>query len=154
MNKKQNSAFARLYLFAMKAKGTTGIYFMGFVCFYFVICAVSGNVDVSIGIWKAVQMVVACIAIGFGQAVIVPTEKLSVPRGALWLTLSSFVTIGFTLFFGWFKGFPPWSAVVFCSFLIAGLAAYLLGLIFDTRRETEKLNEHLKEYQHRLSREG
>jgi hypothetical protein len=150
MDQKQNNGFARLYLFALKAKGTTGVYFMGFVCFYLVIGAVSGKVDVSIDIWKTMQMIVACIMIGFGQALIVPTEKLSVSRGVFWLALSSIVTIGFTLLFGWFEGFPAWCAIVFCGVLTVRLAAYLLGLLFDTRHETEKLNEHLKEYQQRL----
>jgi hypothetical protein len=110
----------------MKAKGTTGIYFMGFVCFYFVMGAAIGKADVSIGIWKALQMIVACIVIGFGQSAIVPTEKLSVSRGALWLSISSVVTVGFPLLFGWFEGYPAWCAVVFCALLIVGLAAYLL----------------------------
>jgi hypothetical protein len=150
MNKKHNNGFERLYLFAMKAKGTMGIYFMGFVCFYFVICVASGEANVFIDIRKALQMVVACIVIGFGQAAIVPVEKLSLQRGAVWLALSSAVTVGFSLLFGWFEGYPAWCAAVFCALLIVGLAAYLLGLLFDTRRETEKLNEYLKEYQQRL----
>ena len=45
MDQKQNNGFARLYLFALKAKGTTGVYFMGFVCFYLVIWAGVNRAD-------------------------------------------------------------------------------------------------------------
>jgi hypothetical protein len=112
VKQKQNSAFVRLYLFALKAKTTTGIYFMGFVCFYFVIGALSGNVNASIGIWKTMQMVAACILIGFGQAAIVPTEKFSIPRAVCgWAYRPSLLRVH--IVFWWFEGFPSWSGLVF-----------------------------------------
>ena len=50
------------------------------------------------------------------------------------------------LILGWFRGFPAWCAAVFCIFLALGFAAMWLGLIFKARRETQVLNQGLKNY--------
>jgi hypothetical protein len=150
MEGKQNGKFAGLYLFSMKAKSTMAIYFMAFTIFYFAIGKFGGVEGVSLSFWTALQMMVSCMIIGFGQTLIVPPEKLLIWRGVLWVAFASAVTIGFALLFRWFEGFPFWCVIAFCGVTPIGFAALLLGLVFDTRHETQKLNEHLKEYQKRF----
>jgi hypothetical protein len=150
MKNKQNGKFAELFLFAVKAKETMGVYFMVFTVFYLVIGELGGVESVSLDMGKVAQMVGICILIGLGQALIVPLEKFSVPRGVIWVSLSAAVTVGFAILARWFEGFPIWCGIVFCGIMIIGFSAFLLGLLFDTRRETERLNEHLKAYQQEL----
>jgi len=140
----------RFYLFSIKAKGTMGIYFVGFVFFYFGVGYLGGASRLSIDLAKTMQMTATCMAIGYSQAAIVPPEKFTAKRAAAWLTLSGAITAASTVFFGWFAGLPAYCPYLFCTATALGLAGYVLGLYFDARRETERLNMHLKAYQEKI----
>ncbi|MGG0720543.1 hypothetical protein ABE096_23630 [Robertmurraya massiliosenegalensis] len=141
--------FKDLLLFGFESKGTMGIYFSMFVFMYLVFGKISIGDSVVLDLWTAIQMVSACILIGFGQTIIMAKDSFHMYRSIAWLIWSSVVTIGFTLGFGWFDGFPLWSVIVFCSILVIGYSMLLLALFWQTEQETKKLNEHLKVYQER-----
>ncbi len=150
MNENKINRFADLYLFAYSSKSTMAIYYVAFVLVYLFLGKISMETDVVLEFRTAIEMIIACMLIGFGQGLIVPVERLNLIRSAAWLAWSSAVTIGFMLAFNWFDGFPPWCGIAFSIFMILAFAALLLGLLFDYRRETRRLNEHLKKYQENL----
>lgn len=143
-------SFAEIYLFSYGAKRIMGIYFLTFALVYLILGKIGTASDVTLDLWTALQMMVACMLIGYGQELIVPVARLSVKRAAWWMLWAVGVTIGSVLVWGWFDGFPPWCGIVFCVLMTLGLAALLLGLLYDSRRETRQLNEHLKAYQDNL----
>jgi len=146
----RNRGFERFYLFGIRSKGTMGIYLTAFLFFYFIVGWLGGGRQLSVDFARTAEMTAACLLIGYAQAVIVPAEKFSAPRAAAWLALSSAVTVGFTLLFGWFAGFPAWCPVLFCGAVMIGLSGYLLGLLYDARRDTERLSAYLKDYQEKI----
>lgn len=150
MKKTETGRFSDLYLFAYNAKTTMALYFMAFVLFYLFLGIISMETDVVLDFTKAIQMLFASMVIGFGQELIVPVEQFNATRCAFWMALASAATICSVVLFRWFDGFPVWCGIVFCTAAVVGFAALLLGLLFDSRRETKKLNEHLKVYQNNL----
>lgn len=141
------NSFKELLLFSFVSKGTMGIFFSMFVFMYLVFGRMSVGSSIVLDLWTAVQMVSACLLIGFGQTIIISKESFQMNRSVIWLLWSSVVTVGFTVGFGWFAGFPLWCSIVFCSILIIGYSMVLLALYWQTEQETKKLNEHLRIYQ-------
>lgn len=147
MKQEKNGMFTELYLFAYGSKSTMALYYMAFVLLYLILGKVSMQTSVSLDFATALQMMVVCVLIGFGQRIIVPVKRFGMMRCAVWVTWATLVTVGAVLVFKWFDGFPAWCGVLFCALMMFAFAALVLGLLFDSQRETRKLNEHLKIYQ-------
>lgn len=139
----------RYYLFIYEAKTTSGVFFLAFVVLYLFL-GLSAPEKITIDLFKAIQMMIACFLIGFSQHIIIPYEKVTVKRAFIWMVFSIIVTFGFSLGFAWFSGLPKWCAVAFYSFMIWGFAMMWLAVKWYSERENKKLNENLKAYQKRL----
>jgi hypothetical protein len=147
--KKAFDFIQRYYLFIYEAKTTSGVYFLAFsVLYLFLGLAVPEKI--TIDLFTAIQMMIACFLIGFSQHIIIPYEKVTVKRAFIWMVFSIIVTFGFSLGFAWFVGFPKWCAVVFYTFMIWGFAMMWLAVKWYSEKENKKLNENLKAYQKRL----
>ena len=136
--------FSDFYVWAMDAKRTMGVYFAAYVFVYLFLglfCGVAALPNL-----VALEMLLCAMAVGFAQAALVPQEKVTPARCALWTGGSALLTTACALILGWFRGFPAWCAATFCIFLALGYAAMWLGLLLKARRETEALNRGLKNY--------
>lgn len=149
MKKNYGGGFASLYLFSYEAKNTAALYFLASVIVYLGLGKITNSSD-SLNVWTALQMVIACSLIGFSQKLIVPLEKLDIKRSIIWIVLSSTIVISFALGFNWFGAFPLWCTILYCVVLVIGFAMLTIGLLFDSKRETQKLDAALKAYQKKL----
>ena len=104
--------------------------------------------------FTAIQMMFACFFIGIAQQGIVPMEKLTKSRGALWIAIGTLIALSFSLVFGWFSAFPSWCLVLFLVLLSMAMAALLLGHYIELHRETRALNRQLEKFQRKGEREG
>ncbi|MDL2225047.1 DUF3021 family protein [Eubacteriales bacterium OttesenSCG-928-M02] len=149
MNEKKwtNSGFARLFLWTVKAKYTMGIFYVVFVLLYLLFGLISEGPVVMLDLFTAIQMVFACFFIGILQQAILPVEKLSRPRGILWVVSGVVVTLLFSLGFGWFAQFPVWCFVLFVAFMALGMAAMIIGYYLELHKETKRLNRSLERFQ-------
>ncbi|MDR0381980.1 MAG: hypothetical protein LBH86_08335 [Oscillospiraceae bacterium] len=148
-----DTAFARLYLWTSAAKYTMGIFFVMFVSLYLFLGFISEGAAVTLDFFTAIQMVCACLLIGFARQGIVPNDRLTKPRCVLWVGVSTLVTLVFSLLFGWFEKFPPWCLIMFLAMTVVGMAAALLGHFIELYRETRLLNHQLEKFQQRPGRE-
>ncbi len=84
--KKAFDFIQRYYLFIYEAKTTSGVYFLAFsVLYLFLGLAVPERI--TIDLFTAIQMMIACFLIGFSQHIIIPYEKVTVKRAFIWLGL-------------------------------------------------------------------
>lgn len=155
MNKNDfvNSGFARLYTWMAKAKYTMGIFFVAYVVLYLFFGLVIKDLSVSLDFLTAVQMLFACLFIGVAQKAIIPADKVSLSRCALWTALGTVITVLFALIFNWFGLFPGWCFPVFTVFMIIAMQCVVLGDYFELHRETKDLNRKLEQFQNRTKKE-
>lgn len=147
----KNSGFARLYLWTAKAKYTMGIFFLAYVLLYLFLGLIGSEADVTLDLLTAIEMMFACFFIGLLQQAIVPKEKLSYARGALWIVSGVLIALVFSLLFGWFEGFPLWCFLLFLGLPAVGMVALILAHYFDLNRETKQLNRELERFQKQRS---
>lgn len=77
MNKRK---WQDLYLFIFDVKTTGCIYFVAFVFFYLAFGIINPANSTVIDFWTFMQIMLACLLIGFGQGFILPKNDLSIPR--------------------------------------------------------------------------
>ena len=143
----KNSGLARLYLWVTKAKYTMGIFFVAFVVVYLFFGLVSERALVTLDFFTALEMIFACFFIGLLQQIIIPMDRLNRSRCALWIVSGVLIALIFSLFFGWFEGFPLWCFILFVIFIAMGMGAVILGYYLDLNRETQRLNRGLEQFQ-------
>lgn len=149
-----NSGFARLYLWATKAKYTMGIFYIAFVFFYLLLGFISKGPAATLDFFTAFQMIFVCFAIGLLQQAILPAGKLSRTRCIAWMASGTAVTLLSGLLFRWFAQFPLWCAIVFPIVVLLGMGAIIVGYYIELHRETKALNHQLKQYQESCAGEG
>lgn len=149
-----DSGFARLYLWISKAKFTMGIFFMAFALVYLFFGFITEDPPITLGLFPAIQMLFAAFFVGIAQQAILPVDKLSVPRGILWVAAGLLITLGFSLGFGWFALFPAWCLPVFLFVLTLGMIAMIISHCLELRRETKLLNRQLAQFQSKKQPRG
>jgi uncharacterized membrane protein YjfL (UPF0719 family) len=135
-----------LYLQLFDIKTTTCIYFVVFVFFYLVYGGIDPDSSTMLEFSTSVQILFACLLIGFGQALILPKNELSVPRILLWGGCSLIVTIGFTEGFKWFGTYPKWYSIVFYGIIAISFLFIWLAFYWRSQSETKELNEALNKF--------
>lgn len=145
----RNSGFARLYLWTTKAKYTMGIFFVMHVLIYLLLGLLAEGAAITLDFFTAFQMMFSCFSIGVLQQVLLPAEKLSRARCALWVGSGVAVPLLFNLVFGWFQPFPRWCLLVFLLFTALGMMAMIVAYYLQLHRETKHLNQRLEQYQKR-----
>ena len=68
-------------------------------------------------------------------------------RTALWALVSNLGFVGGAALCGWFDGVPLWGAALLALFLEFGLASMWFADHVALRRDTQRLNERLRQYQ-------
>lgn len=151
MNKNDfsNSGFAHLYTWMAKAKYTMGIFFVVYVVLYLFFGILIKGVNFSLDFLTAIQMVFACLFIGILQQVIIPSNKVSTKRCAIWVASGAIITILFELTFKWFKLLPDWCFPVFTIVIVLAMLMVVLGDYLELRRETKDLNRKLERFQNK-----
>jgi hypothetical protein len=137
------------YLFMYDIKTTMSIYFVAFVFFYFGLGLIGTNKPITLNFLTTLQIMAACLLIGFGQGVIVSRNNVSLPRLLIWAVWSLLVTVGFSTAFQWFREFPLWYSIVFYCMITVSFIFMYLAFQWHLQRETKKLNEALSEYKGR-----
>lgn len=145
----KQGAFEKFYLLGYESKGVAGLYFSAFVLLYFLLGGITVGTDISLGFWHCIQMAIACIFIGVCQRIIIPRELLSVGRCLIWGACASVITVGFAVGFGWYDVFPLWCGIMFCVVMPVGYMALWPAFYWQSKRETQQLNEKLKAFQSR-----
>lgn len=143
----RESKLAFLYLWFTKAKYTMGIFYVFFIFIYLLFGAISEGPTVTLDLFTSIEMVFACFFIGVAQQAIIPIEKLTRPRCALWVLTGSLITLAFSLAFGWFDRFPLWCFYAFNLIIAAGMGVLLISYDLELHRDTKKLNQHLARFQ-------
>lgn len=146
-NRFENSGCARLFVWAAKAKFTMGLFFAGYVLLFLLLGVLIEGMNAALGFFTALEMVFACFFIGLLQQLILPMDKHTRARKALWVISGVGITLLFGLVFQWFKAFPAWCLPAFA----AAIAIGMLGVIFNDHlqlyNETKQLNRKLAQFQ-------
>lgn len=148
-SKFEDTGFARVYLWTAKAKYTMGILYLACTLVYLFFGAVSKGEKSTLDFFTAIEMMFCCFFIGIAQQGIVPMDKLTKPRCAVWIAAGFFISLAFSLLSGWFSAFPLWCLILFHALLALSMAALLLGHFIELHRETKILNQQLEKYQSR-----
>ena len=144
-----DTGFARLYLWTAKAKYTMGIFYLAYTLVYLILSAIASESKVALDLFTAIEMMFCCFFIGLAQQGIVPLDKLTKPRCAVWAGTGLLITMGFSLVFGWFSPFPPWCFILFLIMVAMGMLALLLGSFIELYWETKILNRQLERFQNK-----
>jgi hypothetical protein len=133
-------------------KTTCCIYFVAFVFFYFGFGIMETTQPIILDFPTALQIMAACVLIGFGQGLLISKNNLTLPRVLIWGIWSFLVTIGFSSAFQWFDAYPDWYKIVFYSFIAISFILMFLALQWHLQRETKKLNEALYEFKEKSNK--
>lgn len=145
-NSFENSRFARLYTWITKAKFTMGIFFTLHVILFLFFGLIVNEATVSLEFFPAFEMLIACFFIGILQQAIIPSEKFTRVRCALWIVSGALTTLLFGLVFQWFRLFPAWCFPVFITFEVIGMLFMILSYHLELNRETKYLNLKLNQF--------
>ena len=137
--------FVKLYLWAVDAKRTMGVFFAVYVLMYLFFGLFCGVTALPNGI--AFSMLALGLLVGISQAAILPEDKITLPRAIIWTALCETLTLLFGLTGKWFAGFPIIAPTVFYLFCAGGYVSMWLGLHLRAKKETEELCGGLKHYQ-------
>lgn len=137
----------RCYLFIYETKLIVCLYFSAFVLLFLVFCSLATGEAVGVDLWTVVQMMLACLLIGFGKSLLLPEARLSARRGLLWGGWTTAVTVGFAWGFHWFAAYPAWCGIVFCAVAAFSTIFLWLAVLWDARKESRLLNGALQAYQ-------
>lgn len=144
MRKKKN--WKDLYLFMFDVKTTGCIYFVAFVFFYLVYGNIVPGRSTTLDFWTSMQIMIACLLIGFGQGLIIPKDNICVPRILLWGLWSIIVTISFSEGFHWFNTYPRWYNLTFYGIIAVSFLFMWLALYWRLQRGTKELNDALNKF--------
>lgn len=148
----KHSRFALLYLWISKAKYTMGIFYVAFVLLYLLFGKVHPDGHVMLDLPTSIEMLFACFFIGLTQQAIAPVNRSTARRSLLWLACGAFITLVFTLVFGWFSTFPLWCLILFIFCVILGMLALLVSHYLELHYETRRLNQQLTSFQNGIKR--
>lgn len=142
--------FKKFYVWGMNAKFYMALYFAATVFLIGIILAITGRS--SIDLLTLVQILLVDMVIAFLQVWILDEQtdysrSIFFIRSILWLAISVGLTVGVSVFFGWFHGLPAWCNLLLGIFMLFGFSATLFGLKFEQEQETIKLNRKLQTYQ-------
>ena len=151
MNKNnfENSGYAQLYTWITKAKLTMGVFFTMHVIIFLFFDLIFNGTTVSLDFFTALEMLFACFFIGLLQQAVIPPEKFTRIRCALWIISGASVTLLFGLVFQWFKLFPAWCFPAFIAFEIIGMLFMILSYYLELHRETKYLNRKLDQFRNK-----
>lgn len=144
------NAFIRLYGWSMTMKFHMAIYTLALIALDGVTLWLMGAR--TIPILTLLEMMVVSMVVAMLESWIFPREGaweggILVRRTALWALMCNLVFIGGALVFGWFRGVPIWAAVLLVLFLEFTVAAMWFGIHVVLKKDTEHLNQNLKDYQ-------
>lgn len=148
MNKNNfwDSGFARLYTWVAKAKFTMGIFFTMYVMLFLFFALITKGITVSMNFFTALEMVFVCFLIGLLQQAVIPSDKFTRVRCALWVVSGALITLLFGLIFQWFKSFPVWCFPVFNVFAVIGMLLMVISYYLELQMETKHLNRKLEQF--------
>lgn len=147
----KESKGAFLYLWFTKAKLTMGLFYVFFVVLYLFFGYMSEGPAITLDLLTSIEMIFACFFIGVAQQAFIPTDKLSRPRCIFWIISGTVITLGFSLFFGWFGHFPPWCFILFNILVPVGMGIMLISYYLELHQETKALNQQLLRFQGKAS---
>lgn len=143
----KNGRVAKIYIWGAKAMEVMGLLFTAYVIFYLFLGIFAEPGFSGLDFFTAIQMAFAGFFMGMIRQAVIPSGVLNRRRGVLWMVSGEILTVGFSLFFGWFKGFPLWCALVFWGLMAAGFAGMILEYFFELHQETVVLNRKLEQFQ-------
>lgn len=143
----KNGRFARIYIWITKAKEAMGLLFTAYVFFYLFFGLFAEPRYRGLDLSTSIQMMFASAFVGMIRQAIIPTGVLNPVRSVIWVASGVVITVGFSLLFGWFEGFPFWCVLVFWGTMAVGFAAMILNYYFELHQETTLLNLKLEQFQ-------
>lgn len=143
----KNGKFAKVYIWFTKAKEAMGLFFMAYVFFYLFFGLFAEPGFQGLNLFTSIQMAFASFFVGMIRQAVIPAGILNRARAGLWVVSGEVITVGFSLFFGWFEGFPLWCALTFWGLMAFGFAAMILDYYFELHQETALLNQKLAQFQ-------
>ncbi|MEA4912635.1 MAG: hypothetical protein VB092_08520 [Oscillospiraceae bacterium] len=141
--------YKKMYVFALNAKLTMGVFYVAIVFVTAVITLCLGGTGVSA--WSLLSMLLAAMLIGFSQELLLGNADFSgsvfFGRSILWVVFSMAVTLGGALIFRWFAALPAWSVAVLGAVMLFGFIAMLVSQKFEWEADAIGLNRDLRQYQ-------
>ena len=106
----------------------------------------------SVPILVLVEMALVSFGVAVLESWIFPRDrafegKTMVRRTALWALMCNMGFAGGAVVFGWFRGVPVWAGALLVLFLEWGLGAMWFGMHVALKKDTESLNQTLRDYQ-------
>lgn len=143
----ESSGYARLFLWAAKAKYTMGLFFSVYVILFLLLGLLVEGTAITLGFFTALEMMAACFSIGILQRLFLLPDKRSRVRSALWVICGTSITVLFGFAFQWFKGFAAWCFPAFSAAILIGMLFVLLSDYLELQNETQQLNRKLAQFQ-------
>lgn len=143
----QRGKFAKVCMWFTKAKEVMGLMFTAYVFFYLFFGLFADPGFQELNLFTCLQMAFAGFFVGLLRQALIPLGVLNRIRAAIWVASSAAITVGFSLFFQWFQGFPAWCAPVFWALMAFGFSFMIMEYSFELHRETTVLNQRLEQFQ-------
>ncbi len=145
----RGNAFERFYVWVTESKMTMGLFFAAYVFFYLFLGFFADEAPAQIDFSTSLEMMVAAFLLGILQKLLVPgrSGKITPPRSIAWVALSTLATLGFSLAFGWFAGYPAWCLALFVGAVALGVSLMVYFYYLQLKAETRRLNERLARFQ-------
>ena len=143
----KNGRVAKVCIWLTKAKEAMGLLLIAYAFFYLLFGFFVKPGFQGLDLFTFLQMAFASFFVGVVRQTVIPPGVLNRWRGILWLVSGVVITVGFSLFFDWFGGFPIWCPLVFWGLMAAGFAAMIMEYYFELHQETRLLNVKLEQFQ-------
>ncbi|NLI21616.1 MAG: DUF4175 domain-containing protein [Clostridiales bacterium] len=141
--------FRKMYVWAMNVKLFMALYLIVMVFTLSVVALLSGR-D-SVRIVNLLETLLTCMLVGVAQSLLLDDRAdyahgIFFGRSVLWLALSTALSVGAALLFGWFAGLPGWTYIAFGAFMLFAFTLTLVGLKLEQDTETVRLNSDLRRF--------
>lgn len=143
----RNGRFVKVSMWFTKVKEAMGLLFIAYVFFYLFFGLFAEPGFQGLDLFTCIEMAFATFFVGVIRQAVIPAGTWTIKRGVFWMLASEAITVGFSLVFHWFEGFPIWCALVFWGFMAFGFAFMILEYYFELHRETALLNRKLEQFQ-------
>lgn len=142
--------FFGFYRWSMNMKFHMSIYTIALLTVKSVVELLQGRDTISI--WTMLEMVLAALILAVCESFLFPERKELSPatlgrRTAVWVVLINVLFLGGSVLFQWFAGLPVWGNVVLVAFLEGGAFAMWIGLHVAMKKDTDRLNQNLRDFQ-------
>lgn len=143
--------FFTFYRWAMQMKFRMGLYTIALI-----FCKAIWNLCCGIYTVSSIDLLLmwlTCFVFAVAESILVPPGKEPTKlRIAAWIVTANILFIGCSLWAGWFASIPLWGAGLLILLLEASLWAMWFGDNVVMRKDSQRLNKQLQQFQKKQSK--